>query len=312
MPTGSTRETKASRQAARHEPPALPCLFSDNSDKEDGCSPEKGFEVTHYHKKQAFALKLEVERLIKTYGLEHIGFLTLTLPDKGVPPLDVIMRRLDNLRRRVLIVRYAESIRVLEWGTKKGRPHFHLVVVLPFDIRSGVEWGEFEGQSLVVLESVPARLREEWAFLRATLPEYGFGRHELLPVRSSSDAVSRYVGGYISKSVPHRPKGCRIRLWGLIRAHHGPRAASTRFQWHTPRTKIWRVGSRRFAQRSGLQSYEDLKLHFGPRWAWLFKDDILNLGLMDQDPELVGVLDCPGWAKRRGGGLGGCTKQEEQ
>lgn len=265
---------------------ALPCLYSDNSDKAD--LPERLKEainssrLTPYHKKQAYVLYMEVERMCKTYGVDRVGFMTLTVPndkDGKCPNEKEIMRRFNNLNRRVF-ERYVEAIRVIEWGTVGGRPHLHLLVVMPFDIRSGVQWKETKAGYKPVIETIGKDLREEWAYLRKTLPRYGFGRHELLPVRTSQEACSRYVGGYVKKGVLRRPDGCKVRLFACIKVE--TRAASTCFAWASPNSRKWRNGVRILAQAFDLK-YEDLRSKFGPRWAYLWKEHIFRLARQHEE-----------------------------
>ena len=85
-------------------------------------------------------------------------------------------RRFNSLATHVLRTRYLEYIRVWE-RTKKGRIHYHLLVVLANDIRTGFNFLEAE---FGIYKDVPKAIRSEWAFWRTTAKEYGFGRTELL------------------------------------------------------------------------------------------------------------------------------------
>ena len=109
-------------------------------------------------------------------------------------------KRFNSLASHVLNDRYVAWLRVLE-RQKSGRIHYHLVVVLRSDIRSGVDFAAIASGDY---RSAGPALREEWAFWRRTAPLYRFGRTELLPVVSSAEAISRYVGKYLGKHLDAR------------------------------------------------------------------------------------------------------------
>ena len=61
--------------------------------------------------------------------------------------------------------------------------------------------------------SAPPYLRAVWRELRIKCKAYGFGRHELLPIKSNADAMAQYIGKYISKHLGSRKdedKGKRL------------------------------------------------------------------------------------------------------
>ena len=142
------------------------------------------------------------------YSLERLGFLTLTFAQDIKDPIEA-QRRFNSLATHVLRDRYADYIRIWE-RTKKGRIHYHLLVVLPEDIRTGFSFVEAE---FGVYTSAPKALRSEWAFWRSTAKEYGFGRTELLPIRSTAEGIARYVGKYISSTWRNVRNGIRASDW---------------------------------------------------------------------------------------------------
>jgi hypothetical protein len=74
-------------------------------------------------------------------------------------------------------------------------------VVLDADIRTGLD---FAAVAMRDYRTAPAALKSEWAFWRETAPRYGFGRTELLPIKSTAEGFSKYVGKYIAKQAIHR------------------------------------------------------------------------------------------------------------
>ena len=246
----------------------LPCLSSNNS-TEGGVA--KVNILTGGHKRSAFVLAFEIMALAKVYGIEHLGFLTLTFAE-NVLTLKEGNRRFNSLNFHVIKGRYSRAVVVPE-RQESGRVHFHLLVVLSADIRTGFD---FEAIQRRDYRSASPALRAEWAFWRTTAPKYGFGRTELLPVRSCAEGIARYVGKYISKHVRARSgqdKGARlVRYLGY---GPGDRRASSRFAWNTDNGWLWRTKLKAFAERNGARSTDDLVKLFGPRWAYRLQAEIL-------------------------------------
>jgi hypothetical protein len=239
--------------------------------------------LTGPHRKTATALSLNVSHLCQKYGIDRVGFLTLTFADHVLCPKEA-QRRFNSLATHVLKVRYSDYIRVIE-RQKSGRLHYHLLVALPDDIRTGFDFGAVSRQDY---SSANNHLRREWAFLRKTVKAYGFGRTELMPVKGTSDALGQYVGKYIGKHIGVRKiedKG--VRLVALTR---GARMATSR---HTPigsqYDAAWRGKVETFARQMtialriknryhpGIHCIEDIASNFGNRWAYHWRDYIFSL-----------------------------------
>ena len=276
---------EAERRAA---PPAsaLPCLSSNNSTGEGDTSGQlearaKVNVLTGGHKRSAFVLVFEIMALAKQYGIERLGFLTLTFADL-VLELKEANRRFNSLNSHVIKERYRRAIKVPE-RQRSRRLHFHLVIVLDADIRTGFD---FEAVKRRDYRSVSSALRAEWAFWRNTAaPAYGFGRTELKPVRSTAEGIARYVGGYIGKHVREREdtdKGAR--LVSYIGFGYGGRRASCRFGWNNDNGWLWRHKLAAYAERNGARDTEDLAKLFGPRWAYRLQAEILAERLDEVHP----------------------------
>lgn len=85
-----------------------------------------------------------------------------------------LSRRFHSLRTHVLNVRYKAFVKVIE-RTKKGRIHYHLLIALNDDIRTGFDFKAVENFDY---RSANFALRSEWAFWRKTAKKYGFGRSD--------------------------------------------------------------------------------------------------------------------------------------
>ena len=178
-------------------------------------------------------------------------------------------RRFHSLKTHVLTRRYAETIRVFE-RMKKGRIHYHLLVVMDQDIRTGANFEEFAQGDY---RSANARLRSEWAFWRKTAPAYRFGRTETLPVKSTSEGIARYVGKYIAKHIGQRKeedKGVR-----LVAYSRGAGVNNCKFDWNTPGARCHR---RKLAWMATMLGYsaanysESFTEDYGSRWGFVLRE----------------------------------------
>jgi len=237
------------------------------------------------HKKTASILAASVKLMCDKFGLENIAFLTLTFSQHVTCPKEA-QRRLNNLFTGVIKPRYGDYVGVFE-RQKSGRIHYHLLVHVGFDVRTGFD---FEGIARRDYSSANKKLAKEWAFWRKTAKAYGFGRTELMPIKSSSEAIGRYVGKYISKHIEGRAysyvtdqtetpdKGVR-----LVRYSNGVRAGTTRFMFVSEGSKEWRKKVALFAQivetstGQSCKDIGDISRIVGSKWAYYNRDFILNL-----------------------------------
>jgi hypothetical protein len=251
------------------EGPALPCQDSHKCNGTGALTPSS--------RRTAMALQLNVAGMIDRHGISQVGFLTLTFRDHVVDP-KVAQRRMHSLVTGVLKPRYGEVITVME-RQKSGRIHFHSLVACAGDIRTGID---FDALARRDYRSAPEALRREWAFWRATARSYGFGRTELLPVRSCAQAMGKYVGKYIGKHLEARqPSDKRVRL---VR-YTGPKIASTRFAWASPGARAWRQKLAAFvamlheAGAIAAPTTEAMARKFGSKWAYEWRDNIMTFPL---------------------------------
>jgi hypothetical protein len=241
-------------------------------------------------RRTAFALQVNVQAMCEEFGIDQVGFLTLTFAEHITDP-KVAQKRMNSLTTGVLRPRYGNCIRVIE-RQKSGRIHYHLLVNVGADIRTGASFDEF---AKGIYKSASPRLRAEWAFWRKTAKLYGFGRTELMPVKSSTEAIGRYVGKYIAKHLNFRQmrdKGVRLV------SYTGGRTASTRFAWASKGSRSWRLKLAAFVQmlhQTGSISSpttESMARVFGPRWVWKWRDSIMSFpveeAVADGEQEICG------------------------
>jgi hypothetical protein len=222
--------------------------------------------------------------LIERFGLERCGFLTLTFADHVVD-MEEAQRRWHSLRTHVLSQRYEAFIVVVE-RQKSGRVHFHLIVVLPEDIRSGFSFAEAERK---IYSSANDALRDEWAFWRASAKRYGFGRTELLPIQSNAEGVGRYLGKYIGKHVKNRKpadKGAR-----LVRYSAGARSVGCKFMFNSQGAWTWRRKLEKLASELEISDYSEFSRRYGPRWGYYLRDTVAAVEV----PPASWLNGCPAW-----------------
>lgn len=231
-------------------------------------------ELSTNHKKTAHILYESVAQMVSHYGIENLGFLTLTFAEHVTDPKEA-QRRLNSFLTGVINDRYQDYLGVLE-RQKSGRIHYHLLIVLNHDIRSGYDFTKGNRK-----KSASSYLKHEWEFLRKKTEQYGFGRSELEPIKSTEQAISRYVGKYISKHIGARDfqdRGVR-----LVRYSKKCRAGTSHFSFYTENSKKWRKNVSLFAaivsekENVDIENLADLTAVLGRNWAYHFRKMILTL-----------------------------------
>ena len=298
--TGQAASAPAGGTAA-----ALPCLLvTTASAAEDKPLPGP-------RKKQAEALTENIKWLAETFGKERIGFLTLTLGDvvaggryRNLRDRKEAQRRFHSLLTNVITKRYQCGVTAIERHHNKGI-HFHLVVVCTHDIHGEIDFAACfppkdatgKPQYQADYATANAAIKREWAFWRQEAKFYGFGRHQLQPMRENGEALGRYLGMYLSKDWLHRlpeDKGSRcVRYFGhwskapkFLCKHPVTPPHNSRFGWLTPKAQMWRELVRQVsivARYEGTPLVEDsIKELLGPKWAWklakLFKVTRFEVG----------------------------------
>jgi hypothetical protein len=235
-----------------------------------------------------------VRLLASRFTLERLGFLTLTFRDH-VTDIKEAQRRFNSLRGHVLAERYPASIAVVE-RQKSGRIHFHLLVVMGSDIRTGFDFAAIANQDYA---SANPALRAEWGFWRRTAHKFGFGRTELLPVKSTADGIAKYVGKYIAKHIEARDprdKGAR-----LVRYTADARQVGTRFAWVGIKPWLFRAKLAQVASEFDCADLDEMKEMFGPRWAYNLSGYIVTQRLPEGSyPSLDHLAADLKWFSERG------------
>lgn len=280
--TNSPKSDTHNLASGRAEPPAgdvrsptggrssLPCLNSN-------ISIEMTINSTQI-RKSSNALSWNVQSFSERFGLENLGFLTLTFKDHVICPREA-QKRLNSLISNVIVPRYKDYIGVME-RQKSGRIHYHFLINIGSDVRSGVDFNSFQNRDY---KTAPNTLRSEWTFWRKTAPKYRFGRTEVMPIKSTSEAIGKYVGKYIGKHIESRlPEDKNARL---VRYSRGARMATTRFMFLTDGSAEWRAKVAAFAEIVSMRTgkpptFETLREELGSKWAHNNRDFISQLPVL--------------------------------
>jgi hypothetical protein len=258
--------------------PCLPCLNSDNSINEP---EEPKPSLTSSQKKTAYALGLNVDTFINLVGIDRVGFLTLTFGDH-VTEWKEGQRRFNSMMTDYGRHRFPRYVCVME-PQKSGRLHYHLLVDCLHNIRSGLSFEEIKrGQ----YRSAGKELRRLWKELRDNLPRYGFGRHELLPVKSNAEGMSKYIAKYISKGAEQRDDRFKGARW--VRYSKGWRSALSQFAWASPGGWCHRKKLALFSESAKLE-YSELAEAFGAKWAFKLGDILKSIAILEY-PDMRHVL----------------------
>lgn len=217
-----------------------------------------------YHRKQAETLAMNISSLIRVApSLGHVAFLTLTTED-NCSDFREFSKRWRSFRTNYLSFSedFGHWVSVYE-RQRRGAWHLHLIIIVKGDIRIGCNFEEFERRKY---RTAPAYLRGLWSELREVCKRYRFGRHELLPIKSSSEAISRYVGKYVSKHIGQRKEEDKGKH--QIQCSIGWPKNTVKWAWHTEGSREWRRKLAKFAFLAGCSDMYQIRRKFGPRWAY--------------------------------------------
>jgi hypothetical protein len=265
-----------------------------------------------------FALRLRIEWMVKTYGLEHVGLQTMTIRE-NVTDRKEFERRFKSIATNAFRKIYVDWLRVFE-RQQRGAWHAHVVVVTKADIRTGTDvvalnqllkdqrdrkiskatyysgikrlasenlrgiWKEF--RRLCGLKEFKSRRQKK------NSRYYKFDACHLLPIISTPQALAAYVSKYISKGFEQRrPEDKGMRLVGATR--NVSRQCNERFSWADGGGKLWRAKLGILAGMLHISSLDDYGEQFGPKWAYHLQPAIALVELPYYDDMKLARLN--GW-----------------
>ena len=283
-PAPSVFATVGGESAPQAPSPPLPCQSCNNSTENPQAAPQFAPGAA----KTAYCLQLEVEAFIERNGLENCGFVTFTFAD-DVRDQKEAQRRKNSLFTHAVRPRYGEYICVVE-RQKSGRIHYHALVKVGKDIRTGANLEELFDKKLPSRQryrTAPQALRDEWEYWGTNAnpgaaAKHGFGRTEILPIQKTGKALGRYVAKYISKHLEHRrpeDKGTRLVTYGGIK-----RTTASRFSWAGGNGQVFRTNVAtvvRSQHAHGIISAptrEAMTQRHGRHWVYKHRDLLLPTG----------------------------------
>lgn len=263
---------------------SLPCLNSNNCTEHSNEAPTLALKkLPPYEQKKTYAIRCNAEKFIEETGQNNVGFLTLTFPDRQKDH-KIAAKRWHSLRTHFFPI--FGHWQLVKERTTRGYLHFHLLVDLRVNIRSGFDFELYQQAIDLKDQGKPYRhierqafrtankeLRNLWATFRQICPLYGFGRHELLPIRTTAAAAAKYVGKYVGKHQESRledDKGARTYA-----RSQGQTGVNCRIAWNSEGGKEWRRKLAQFADKQGCTDMDAIKEKFGPRWAYYLCDVII-------------------------------------
>ena len=272
-------------------------------------------------RKKMFALRLKIEWMVKTYGINHVGLQTMTIRE-NVTDHKEFERRFKSIATNAFPKIYVEWLRVFE-RQQRGAWHAHVVVVTKEDILTGTDavglnqllkdkkdrkisksvyysgikrlaspnlkavWKEF--RRLCGLGEFKARRQKKGARY------YKFDACHLLPIISTAQALSIYVSKYISKGFEHRrPEDKGMRLVGSTR--NVSRVCNEHFSWAAGGGKLWRSKLGILAGLLNIKSLDEFAERYGPKWAYHLQPALAMIDLPYYDDMKLARMD--GWDLR--------------
>jgi hypothetical protein len=217
-------------------------------------------------KRSQFVAAENIAAYIRSVGEGHVLIGYLTCP--GAQSLEVFQRKWKSFRDGVLRKMFPSGIWVRERQSKTGDWHTHFVVGAGFDVRSGYPWEEVAKRHY---GAVDPRIRAYWKFLRDKTELYGFGRHNLEPIRTRGEAAALYLSKYLSKrtgsdKLVGEERSRLFGIWGV------GRFCSFKFSWNTAGGRQHRRKLATIARLVGqlrscsVENLDDLKLELGREW----------------------------------------------
>jgi len=275
---------------------SIPCRLSNNCLV--GGSSALDRQVSSAVKKSAEALRLEVNSLVQSVGIEPLIFITLTFTDP-VPDRVAQESIYDRFKKHILLKNFIYGLTVFD-RSSSGRPHYHVIGVgasnsnyrVGFDFKAwdqsqdcGQRWNrsihtdhkaesKWRKATAKYMASANDDLRAIWATMSAASARHGFGRINALPVRNPV-ATSFYLAKCITNGFrdnnPDDRGLRRVRFWGKF-----PRKVTLKFHRVTERSTRWRGKLAFCAHVLGFDELEDFARCFGPRW-FLYLKGIIRL-----------------------------------
>lgn len=240
--------------------------------------------LSSYQNKQIYALKQNLREMIRRYGLERVGLLTLTF--KLQVPVPIAWKMLNNFftgyfrkayKRYVVILGISEETRI----------HFHIITVFNVDIRTGTDFTAIQKNDY---SAAPATLKRLWKELRKKSRDYGFGKRTHLAPVYNEEAFIKYMAGNVRTAYqyanenregnPWYPSRRRTRVLSYSQGWRSCSAQHNSVVGASP----WRMRLKIIGRAIGCNTFDEFtdKIRpISPRWHIFFRKFLFRLSIPD-------------------------------
>ncbi len=231
--------------------------------------PDQPLPASRAHRKTSYRLGHAARQFIRHFRRRHTLFVTLTMAD---PSRDLaacnrcLSALLMRLRKRLPTL---QSIWVADAGASD-RLHYHLLVSLPDDVRTGTDFKIFRTPGRPPLAKIRAAVnpavRAFWDLLEGIATPLGFGRTEVFPLRKMAGAVAGYFEkNYRNLQSRRVVSDKRRRVWGMSAGAPRP-PGPNQFSLNHPGSIRHRARMAEAAAQAGISSLDEAAYLVGPRW----------------------------------------------
>ena len=283
-------------QGVKADEDSLLYLNDSNGDKRktlkgDKAPETKPLRVKSFTAKKCDSLAINVKSFAKRYGIERLGFLTLTFGENLKDPREA-QRRYKNLSRTWRRDKpFKVLVKVVE-EQKRGAIHYHLLVLMDKDIRTGFDFQAFarageaytkgyrkEGNrwTKIYASKASPHLKEMWAYNRKKCESHGFGRAELAPIEYPNN-IGSYLGKYLVKGDNYMGgNGQKVRVRQLTYARDIRRVANPNFSWVSNPKGLppFRTYLKKWAEFRGYENVDEIKRDYGKHWSFHLYGEIM-------------------------------------
>ncbi|WP_425513473.1 rolling circle replication-associated protein [Desulfobulbus propionicus] len=218
--------------------------------------------------------------------------MTLTFPDHLTDPREA-SKRLNSFMSNFLRERIGSFITVRELH-ESGSWHYHLLVAFQAPICLGFRWKYAKDHKAIpVFKTATKALKTLWRDIREAAPKYGFGRSEILPVRTGKGLAKYFSKVILQRALdPERFKGVR-----LVSYSRNFLRSVARFAWNNPYTRDFRRKVKRFAtELLGITEKltdeppdVDWLSYLFPAWFWRYGKVIDGIDRILAQPDLANM-----------------------
>lgn len=240
--------------------------------------------------KTDYALEMNLKEFFNVFPIEQIGLQTHTFESSVTSPKEA-GKRFNSFRTNFFSGYYEAFIKVTE-PHRDMRPHFHILVAMAFDIRTGFDWERYKQAqneysengktkkfyrlTRAYSQSATHELRNYWKLMRRACSSHGMGRSEILPIRKNPDAAGKYIREYLAKGGAYRTgpwKGARLVSY----SKKFKRVANCQFAWVEQGAK-WREYIGQVCALLSIKDLDALQRRFGEKWAhWIYQCLLLEM-----------------------------------